>query len=298
MDLLEATTPETEDLYYVDMELYDTSQYGSVYILDAAQPAVIDSGTGRNYEWILDALTVLGISPEEVDVIAPTHVHLDHAGGVGYLAEACPNADVCVYDAGAQFLADPTRIWEGTKQVVGDRIAYYEEPKPVPDDRLVGLADGETIDLGDHALEVHHAPGHAFHQAVFYDPVNDGVFTADAAGIFVPGAGVRQTSPPPGFDLAGCLADIEMLQELDPAALYYGHFGDRETDDLLADYGDVIETWVDAVEQKRRELADDQAVIDHFVEQAETLDHWSEQHARGEERMNVEGVLRYLDSSL
>jgi len=296
MDLIEATSAGSQDLYYVDMELYDTSQYGSVYILDAERPAIIDSGTGRNYEWILDALAVLGINREDIDVIAPTHVHLDHAGGVGYLAEACPNADVCVYEAGVQFLTDPTRIWEGTKQVVGDRIEYYEEPKPVPQERIVEFTDGEAIDLGDHSLEVHHAPGHAFHQAVFYDPVNDGIFTADAAGIFVPELGLRQTSPPPGFDLEGCLADIEMLQELDPAALYYGHFGDRETDGLLEEYAEIITSWVGQVEQKREELDSDEAVIEHFADNAETLGHWTEQHARGEERMNVRGVLRYLDN--
>jgi len=297
MDLIEAESAGTEDLYYIDMELYDSTGYGSVYILDSDRPAVVDTGTGRNYEWILDALAELGIDREELAVIAPTHVHLDHAGGVGYLAEACPNAKVCVYEAGAQFLVDPTKIWEGTKQVVGDRIDYYAEPKPVPEDRIETFADGETIDLGDHSLDVHHAPGHAFHQAVFYDPANDGVFTADAAGINIPGLdGVRQTSPPPGFDLEGCLEDVEMIQDLDPAVLYYGHFGDRETSDLLDEYATVIETWVDQVEEKRAELDDDEAVIEYFVERTETTTVWSEDHARGEEEMNVRGVLHYLDN--
>jgi len=296
MELIEATSAGTEDLYYVDLELYDTTGYGSVYILDAERPAVVDTGTGRNYEWILDALAELGIDRDELSVIAPTHVHLDHAGGVGYLAGACPNADVCLYEAGAQFLTDPEPIWEGTREVVGDRIEYYAEPKPVPEDRIVACADGDTIDLGDHSLDVHHAPGHAFHQAVFYDPANDGLFTADAAGIYVPGSGVRQTSPPPGFDLAGCLDDVTMMQEIDPAALYYGHFGDRATDDLLAEYATVIESWVERVRRKREELDDDDAVVEYFVQRAGTLDDWTAHHARGEERMNVDGVLQYLDA--
>jgi glyoxylase-like metal-dependent hydrolase (beta-lactamase superfamily II) len=296
MELQEATSAGTTDLYYVDLELYETSGYGSVYIIDDERPAVIDTGTGVNYEWILDGLAELDIAPADVAVIAPTHVHLDHAGGVGYLAAECPNADICVYEAGSQFLVDPTRIWEGTKAAVGDRIKHYAEPKPVPEERIEELDDGETVDLGEHSLDVHHAPGHAFHQAVFYDPANDGVFTADAAGINHPDLdGVRQTSPPPGFGLEGCLADVEMLQELDPAALYYAHFGDHETGDLLSEYADVLQSWVEAVERKRAELDDDEAVVEYFAEQPETLGIWPEQQARGEERMNVRGVLNYVD---
>lgn len=295
-ELHEATAAGTADLYYVDVGMYGTPEYGLAYILDAERPALVDTGTGYNHETVLEAVERVGISLEDVEVIAPTHVHLDHAGGASLLAEACPNADVCIYEAGAQFLVDPTRIWEGTKAVMGDRIRYYVEPAPIPEERVVPLEDGGTVDLGDHALEVHHAPGHAFHQAVFYDPANDGVFTADAAGINFPSIdGVLHTTPPPGFDLEGCLADVEMLRELDPAALYYGHFGDRETGTLLEEYAEVLESWVERVATKREELGDDDAVADYFAERAATIEAWDEAHACEEERMNVRGVLHYLD---
>lgn len=295
-DVYEATAAGTTDLYYVDVGMYDTPGYGLVYILDAERPTLVDTGTGYHHEVVLDAIEDVGLSSDDIDVIAPTHVHLDHAGGASLLADACPNADVYLYEAGVQFLADPTTIWQGTKEVMDDRIEYYVEPDPVPEDRLVGLTDGETLDLGNHALEVHHAPGHAFHQAVFYDPANDGVFTADAAGINSPALdGVTHTSPPPGFDLEGCLDDVELLKDLDPSALYYSHFGDRETGDLLGEYASVLENWVDRVESKRAQLKDNEAVADYFAEHAETADAWGEAHAREEERMNVSGVLHYLD---
>ncbi len=295
-DIHEATAAGTTDLYYVDVGMYNTSEYGLVYILDAKRPALIDTGTGYNYETVLDAMESVGIAPEDLEVIAPTHVHLDHAGGAHLLADACPNADVCLYEAGAQFLIDPTAIWEGTKEVMDERIEYYVEPEPIPEERIVELEDGETLDLGDHALEVHHAPGHAFHQAVFYDPANDGVFTADAAGINSPGlGGLRHTTPPPGFGLEGCLDDVEMLQGIGPAALYYAHFGDRETGDLLAEYAEMLEAWVERVAAKREELEDDEAVAAYFADRAETRDVWGDAHAREEEQMNVRGVLHYLD---
>jgi len=296
-ELYEATTGDTTDLYYVDTEMYDTPEYGSIYILDAERPALVDTGIGTNYETVLGAMSEVGIEPEDLEVIAPTHVHLDHAGGAGYLAEACPNAEVYVHEIGARHLVDPGALWEGTKAAVEDQIEFYAEPKPVPKDRLTALTNGDTIDLGDHRLGVHHAPGHSPHQAVYYDPENDGVFAADAAGILTPGLdGVRHTSPPPSFDLEQILADVEMLQELEPSALYYGHFGDHPTDDNLAKFAAVIQEWVADVEAARERFDDDEAVIEHFVESVETVDAWGERKARGEERMNVRGVLRYLDN--
>ena len=294
-DLYEATAGDSTDLYYVDTEMYDTPEYGSIYILDADRPALIDTGIGLRYETILDAMREVGIDPDDLDVIAPTHVHLDHAGGAGYLAEACPNAEVYVHEAGARHLADPERLWEGTKSAVESQIKYYAEPKPVPESRITELADGDTIDLGAHQLDVHHAPGHAPHQVVYYDPVCDGVFTADAAGICTPATGVRQTSPPPTFDLDQVLADVAMLQELAPSALYYGHFGDWEPDDRLAEYATITEEWVAEVERVRGELGDDEAVIEHFQDITDATDAWSERKGRDEERLNVRGILTYLD---
>jgi glyoxylase-like metal-dependent hydrolase (beta-lactamase superfamily II) len=295
-DLYDATAGDSTDLYYVDTEMYDTPEYGSIYVLDAERPALVDTGIGRRYEAILDAMGEVGIAPEDLAVIAPTHVHLDHAGGAGYLAEACPNAEVYVHEAGARHLVDPGRLWEGTKSAVGSQIEYYAEPKPVPEDRLTALEDGDTIDLGDHRLDVHHAPGHAPHQAIYYDPVCDGVFTADAAGICTPATnGVRQTSPPPTFDLDQVLADVAMLQDIDPSALYYGHFGDWPTGDRLAEYAELTKEWVAEVGQVRADLGDDEAVIEYFQAATDATEVWGDRKGRDEERLNVRGVLTYLD---
>jgi glyoxylase-like metal-dependent hydrolase (beta-lactamase superfamily II) len=295
-DLRTATAAGTEDLYYVDTEMYDTPEYGSIYILDAERPALVDTGIGRRYEVILDAMAEAGIAPGDLAAILLTHVHLDHAGGAGYLAAECPDAEVYVHERGARHVVDPGRLWEGTKAAVGDQIEFYAEPKPVPEARITELAGGDTVDLGDHTLDVYHAPGHAGHQVVFHDRANDGVFTADAAGINTPGTdGVHQTSPPPAFDLEGVLADAETIRSLDPAALYYAHFGDFETDDLLAEYATVITEWVEAVREARERLGDDEAVVEHFAERTDTVEIWGERKGKGETRMNVRGVLDYLD---
>jgi glyoxylase-like metal-dependent hydrolase (beta-lactamase superfamily II) len=298
-DVDEVTAGDCTDLYCLDTGMYDTAEYGAVYLLDAERPALIDAGIGADYERVRDAMAEVGVAPEDLAVIAPTHVHLDHAGGAGFLAADCPNAEVVVHEVGAPHLADPTRLWEGTKRAVGGQIEFYVEPRPVPDERIRAVEDGDVVDLGDHELRVHHAPGHAPHHCIFEDPANDAVFTADAAGIYVPPLGtVEPTSPPPNFDVEQCLADVDLVADLDRGVLLFAHFGPVEGTGVLDEYREVLTNWVEAIEQRREELEDDEAVVEQFVERA--LDRralvtaWGEKKTRAETRMNVRGVLRYL----
>jgi len=284
-----------EDLWYVDTGMYEVREYGSVYLLDDKRPALVDTGIGTNSERILTLLNRAGLDPEDLDAIAATHVHLDHAGGAGVLAQECPNATVYVHERGAPHLVDPSRLWAGTKQAVGDQIEFYAEPKPVPEERIETLTDGDVLDLGTHDLRVRHAPGHAPHQVVFHAPTLDAVFTADAAGIYTPSTDdLHVTSPPPQFDPGRALADVELLSELDPETLLYAHFGPAPTADRLSTYADLLDSWVEDV-AAARENRDDEAVVEQFQSAVETPDAWSERKARAEVAMNVRGVLRFLD---
>ncbi|HET7324841.1 MAG TPA: MBL fold metallo-hydrolase [Halococcus sp.] len=295
-DVRTVETGDCIDLSYVDTGMYDTDAYGAVYILDAERPAIIESGIGTHHDRILDALAELDIARTEIEVIALTHIHLDHAGGAGFLTEACPNAEVAVHEIGVSHLTDPDQLTEGTKQVVGDLWQFYVEPKPVPEDRIRRLGDGDTIDLGNHRLDVHHAPGHAPHQVVYYDRENDAVFTGDEAGIWIPSQQrVKETTPPWGFDLEKCLADLETIRALDPETLLYSHFGPQSSPkSTLTEYERVLTDWVETVETKREELEDD-AVIEYFVNETEMGEVWDEAMANPVAAVDVRGVLHYLD---
>ncbi len=285
---------QREDLYALWTRDFAPAQYCSVYVLDGEVPAVVDTGTGAHVDRILDALSVLGIQRADLGAIVLTHVHLDHAGGTAALADACPNATVYVHESGASHLVDPERLWKGTKRAVGAQIQAYEKPAPLPEDRIHRVTDGDEIDLGDRTLRVHRAPGHAFHQVVYQDSDDGGVFTGDAMGVLTPGLDrVQPSSPPPDFDLAGCLGDVETIRELDPSRLYLAHYGAHEPNALLGTYPDVLESWVEAVAATRDRLGDAETV-DHFAEQAAPVGAWGERKARAETRMNVRGVLTFL----
>ncbi|WP_338740332.1 MBL fold metallo-hydrolase [Haloplanus salilacus] len=288
--------PDCTDLYYVDTGAYDVPGYGSVYILDAERPAVVDTGLGTNVDRVIGALDSVGI--DDLALVLTTHVHLDHAGGAGYLVEEYPTATVRTHEIGVPHLIDPGRLVAGTKAAVGGQWEYYVDPKPVPEDRIEGIEGGDAIDLGDRSLDVVHAPGHAPHQVLFHDRAADVLFSGDAAGIRPPGAErLHPTSPPANFDLETCLDDAATIADRDPARICFGHFGDAPfTGALMDEYEEVLSEWVERVRTKRAELGDDDAVVEHFVETAEPIEPWGTRKSRAERRLNVHGVLGYLDA--
>ncbi|WP_418280092.1 MBL fold metallo-hydrolase [Halorubrum sp. DTA98] len=286
-----------DDLYVHDTGMFETDEYGSVYVFDAERPAVIDTGTGQNRDALFETLDEIGIGREELAWIVPTHAHLDHAGGAGYLADRYPNAEVAVPEKGVRHIVDPEALIAGTKSAVEDQWQYYADPKPVPEARLTGLSDGDRIDLGDRELVVHDAPGHAPHHAVYHEQRSDVVFTADATGLYVPSIDtVRETTPPPQFDLDRCLEDMRLIEELDPEYLCFGHFGPRAYEPkLIGEAKRAYVEWVEAVRSKRAELGDDDAVVDHFEAASSALEMWNPERARANASLNARGVLRYLD---
>ncbi|MEF8853682.1 MAG: MBL fold metallo-hydrolase, partial [Haloarculaceae archaeon] len=97
-------------------------------------------------------------------------------------------------------------------------------------------------------------------------------------------------------DPGQCQADVEAIRDIDPGVLCYPHFGATETGDLLDWYAALLADWVDAVATKRAELGDDDAVVEHFVAEADAERAvWGAEKADAEVAMNVRGVLMALD---
>ncbi|MFB6287010.1 MAG: MBL fold metallo-hydrolase [Candidatus Bipolaricaulia bacterium] len=294
-----ASVPSDENLFIVDAMMMGQPRYGGVYILRAPKPAIVETAFSHTLDRTLQALDDVGLVPEDVAYIAPTHVHMDHAGGAGYLAEACPHAEVVCHHVGAPHLADPSKLVKSVARAVGPNFEHYGEMKPVPEDRLVSIDEGDRLDLGGgYGLEVLDTPGHAPHHASFYEPQTKGLFAGDAVGIYRPElVGFQMTTPPPAFHLEDWLRTHQRLRELDLDWLYFTHFGAHSDPMTLIDEHErLLRKWVENVQQALDDRGDDQAVKDHFVEQADPAlaDAYGPEGLRAEIEMNVQGVLIYL----
>ena len=81
------------------------------YLIEGPAPVLVETGSQSSVPVRARRRSAgLGLGPGDLAGVAVTHIHLDHAGGVGDVARAFPKATVYVHEKGARHLADPTRL--------------------------------------------------------------------------------------------------------------------------------------------------------------------------------------------
>jgi glyoxylase-like metal-dependent hydrolase (beta-lactamase superfamily II) len=252
--------PVADGITAIDTLMGGRARYTAAYLLDAAEPTLVETGPGTSVEPVALALDHFGIGPRELAHIVLTHIHLDHAGGVGQLAERFPTATVWVHERGAAHLVDPTRLVASTARVWGEREMreLFGPAEPVDDERVRPLHDADVIRMGDRELEVLDTPGHASHHVALADSRTGAVFTGDALGIHVPDLPVlRPATPPPEFDLERYVASIERIRGAARSLLLFAHFGPLTDVDGTCELAiRRVRDWAGVVENGLRETED------------------------------------------
>src|SRR3990170_400257 len=128
-------------------------RYTAAYLLEAEGPTLVETGPSTSLEPVVAGLQRLGIGSGDLAHVVLTHIHLDHGGGIGAIAERYPNATVWVHERGAPHLADPARLILSATTIYGpERMASLFGPvAPVAAERLRSLRGGDAIDLGGRA---------------------------------------------------------------------------------------------------------------------------------------------------
>ncbi|MDP8971323.1 MAG: MBL fold metallo-hydrolase [Actinomycetota bacterium] len=198
------------------------------YLIDAPRPTLIECGPALSIGTVIDALRGLGMEPGDLAQLLVSHVHLDHAGGAGDMAEAFPGATVIVSEVGAHHLIDPERLNSSSRRVYGELMdTVYGDCTPTPRQRVRAVADGDVVDLGGgRRLDIVFSPGHAKHHISALDSDSGTLFVGDSVGVRMPGmTAIRPATPPPDFDLVLAGRTLRRYQELAPAAVMLSHYG-------------------------------------------------------------------------
>ena len=228
------------------------------YLIEGDAPVLVETGSQSSVPALLAHLDRLGLGADDLAGVVVTHIHLDHAGGVGDVARAFPRATVYVHPKGARHLADPTRLVDSAARVYGPLLdSLYGRLDPTPAERIHVLEDGEEIRVSSNRfLTAVDSPGHAKHHLALHDSWSGTLFAGDAVGVKLPDAGVlrpvdapaRLRPRPRPCTRSGRFAERR------PTGLALAHYG------LLADPLDVLDEadgtlrrWADVAEAAYRD---------------------------------------------
>ena len=271
------------------------------YLIEGDAPVLVETGSQSSVPALLAHLDRLGLGADDLAGVVVTHIHLDHAGGVGDVARAFPKATVYVHPKGARHLEDPTRLVDSAARVYGPLLdSLYGRLDPTPAERIHVLEDGEQVRVSSNRfLTAVDSPGHAKHHLGLHDNWSGTLFVGDAVGVKLPDAGVlRPSTPPPDFDLTQALHSLRRFAERKPTGLALAHYG------LLADPLDVLDEadgtlrrWADVAEAAWRSGGDIAAALEDAF--ASDLDGVPEEHREKLEVMNgvhsnAAGLQRWL----
>lgn len=265
MDTTTTITPLGGDVYEIDTRMAGYTGITAGYLILSDRPCLVEPGTSGSAPVVRRALREMGVGPDDLATVVVTHIHLDHAGGVGDIAKMYPRAEVVVHEKGARHLANPERLMRSARMVYGDSLdTLFGELKPTDAARIRAVEDTGSVDLGGgRRLESHYSPGHAKHHVGLMDSQTGDLYVGDAAGVYIPEtADVRPATPPPEFDLGAALESLGKFRSLGPQRLLFAHYGPvSEVADTLERSAEELRIWVDAV----RDAKDQGLDLDHAV---------------------------------
>lgn len=128
-----------------------TCGISSILITSPQGHILIDSGTERDADLVVDNIRALGFRPTDVRFLLQSHEHFDHVGGLARLQQI----------TGAQLLASPAAA-----KVLQSGLVAADDPQsgslkslpPTRVDRVI--QDGEMVRVGDSVLIAIATPGH------------------------------------------------------------------------------------------------------------------------------------------
>ena len=257
-------------------------QMAACYLLETdSAVAVIEVGNNDSTDRILKVLASRGRQVAEVSHVIVTHVHLDHAGGAGKLMQLLPNATLVVHPRGARHLIDPSRLEASARAVYGDAEfdEMYGSLVPVPEDRVIVMEEGDSLEIGKRPLSFIDTPGHARHHFCIWDEQTRGWFTGDTFGISYReldtenGPFVFPTSTPIQFDPPALIASMNRMMEKQPENMYLTHFGrvqdvQRLADDMISSVEQFVTFGEQFEEDENREQVIRSAMMDWLMARA------------------------------
>jgi glyoxylase-like metal-dependent hydrolase (beta-lactamase superfamily II) len=209
----------------IDSAFHGESRVLGTYLVKGKNALIVDPGPTASIPHLLSALKTMGLSTRTLRYIAPTHIHLDHAGGSWKLMDSFTQTRLLVHPKGVKHMIDPYRLEAGARSLFGDAVSSYGKIRGVPEKRVEGSQDGQLLDLEGSTIKLLWTPGHASHHQCLYVPEDRILILGDAGGFYLPETDITLPTTPPPFNPLQAVESLDRLIGLNPEIVCYGHFG-------------------------------------------------------------------------
>lgn len=224
-------------LHNIDLHLPKPGfeEFISSWILEVNNAVhVIDPGPASSLPILFAAL-----GSRVPDYVLLTHIHVDHAGGIGQFMQAYPQAKILVAENARKHLVHPEKLIEGSVRTLGkDMMDMYGPILPVHESSILK-------DVPSH-IRVIPTPGHAAHHISFL--LEDMLFCGEALGVRYGSSHYIRPATPVRFDKEAYTSSIERLKFFTQGKLCFAHFGSMAASPAIYDTAlEQIQLWMDIV---------------------------------------------------
>ena len=182
-----AVTPEEEAAMYFQV----ATQFVNSYVLVRGQEvAIVDTGLPDNADKFGDVIQTAGLGWSAVNHIIVTHLHGDHAGGLGQIAEEASEAMIYAGQADVDGIISPRS--------------------------LQGVNDGDEV----FGMQIISTPGHTAGHISVYDPNASFIVLGDA---MVNTGGLAGPSAQYTADMATANESVKKIAQLQFETALFGH---------------------------------------------------------------------------
>ncbi len=252
-----------QNLYLIDLkqEIEGFRNFIGSWIYTGERTFIVDVGPSASINMLIGYLNDLGV--DRVDFILLTHIHIDHAGGIGELTEHFPEAKVVCHERAVKHLLAPEKLWEATKKALGKIAIAYGEMKPVFEKKII-----PSNEFHEEGFEAISTPGHAIHHvSYFYDKY---LFAGEVGGVFhmVNDAIYQRPATPPKFYLEKAVESLDKLLKKGKKEICFGHFGmHNDSEEILLKHKEQMFLWKDVIADQMKQQSNKDALVDNCIKE-------------------------------
>lgn len=240
----------------------------AVYLITLPRAVIlIETGPTSTIPQLFTQLASHGIKPSEITDVFLTHIHLDHAGAVGWLAQN--GATIHVHPYGAPHLINPEKLLNSASRIYGEQMdSLWGKFLPVPTEQIHCTQHEEIVRVNGAEFQIFETQGHAdHHNCIFYEGV---LFSGDIGGIRItPSKHIEIPTPPPEFNPFKWHSSIDLMKSIHPVMIAPTHFGSyTDVTDHLNKLNETLlelEEWLTFVMQTQPQLSDLSSLLKEWL---------------------------------